>query len=290
MENATGTPTRTAALTWALAALVLAVAAVVYGPVLAWMVDNWLTNPYYTHGLLLLPIALYVAWRRRAAFRDAPRTVERSDWVWLALGGLVLVWGRVAASNFAQAWSMLPLGVGALLVTHGRERAQVMLWPLAMTLLVLPLPLLETVLAPLQVVAARGAVMLAALGGVDAEYAAISLRVGTMEFAVAPLCAGLSALLSMAATAAVAFLLWPAGWLAQACAYALLVPVALFANALRIAATVFAATRSGPDAAMAFFHGAGAVLLYAVGLAGLALLVWGARALDRRLRRPQEAA
>lgn len=286
MEHDIQTGARTSTVAWALAAAIALLAGVVYAPVFAWMFDNWLTNPYYSHALLLLPIVFYVAWRRRPAFRDAPRVIEASDWAWIALGGLALVWGRVSASNFTQAWSLLPLAVGTLLVTHGRARAKVLLWPLVMLLLVVPLPLLETLFAPLQVLAASAAVLFVRVGGVDAEYGAISLRVNEMEFAVAPLCAGLSTLFSLVATCAVAFLFWPATWKAQGLAYALLVPVALLANAVRIATTVLAATRSGPDAALDFFHGIGAVLLYAVGLAGLVALVWAARRLDARLKKP----
>ena len=278
--SAAATRARVHPTTIAVVAVTVAVFAFVYRPLFLWLADNWIANPYYNHALLVIPIAGLVAWKRRARFLAAPKRVVAADYAWLAVAGTLLIAGRAAASNYLQGWSLLPLAVGVLLVTQGRDRVRVLTWPLAFLVFVFPIPFLEGVFGPLQAMAAIGAAKLSALAGLDVTYNAVSLSVDGMEFAVVPLCAGLSSTLSLGALCAVCLLLWPVRMMYRVGVYALVIPIALVANMGRIATTVVVATRAGPDAAFDFFHGPGGVLLYIVALAGMGACVWGARRLQ----------
>jgi hypothetical protein len=43
-----------------------------YAHVLAKLVHDWATDDNYSHGFLIVPIALYFAWERRQAVHDTP--------------------------------------------------------------------------------------------------------------------------------------------------------------------------------------------------------------------------
>lgn len=274
---------RAAPGTAALVGVAFLAVAVVYRPVFLWLWDSWMTNPYYSHGLLVLPISAVVAIRRRKRFAARPRLIDDRDYAWLAAAGVLFVGGRYYASNFLQAWSLLPLLVGTLLVTQGRPRTKVLLWPLGFLALVIPLPLLEGFFAPLQLMAAVGAGNLASLMGLGVTWDSVSITVDGMTFAIVPLCAGLSSTLSLFAVTAVATLLWPVTLVARTALFALVVPIALLANMARITSTVLIAVRWGPSAGTGFFHGPGGVLLYLVALASIGGAVLGARKLEARL-------
>ena len=62
---------------WAGPALVAALALALYWPGLSIMVAEWRSNPDAGHGFLIVPIAAYLAWRRRAEFRAQPAAVHR---------------------------------------------------------------------------------------------------------------------------------------------------------------------------------------------------------------------
>lgn len=262
----------------ALVGLTVALAAFAYAPVLRWLVDVWSSNPYYAHGFLLLPIAPFVAWNRRERLAQAPRRVHDVDVLWLAPAAALFILGRGMSSNYLQAWSLAPLLVGLLLLTQGRDRTRLLTWPLAMMALLLPVPFQEWFFGPLQRAATAGAAGLVSAFGMSVSWSATTLTVAGHTFEVVPLCAGLSSTLSLFAITALATLLWPvrpAG--ARAAVFALVLPIALVSNALRIASTVTVAAWRGPELALAFFHSGGALLLYAVGMGAIAGTIWAAR-------------
>ena len=61
----------TARKNWAAAALIAAGFVVVYWDVVAKLVLAWYTDDNYSHGFLIVPVALYLAWERRARFQAA---------------------------------------------------------------------------------------------------------------------------------------------------------------------------------------------------------------------------
>ena len=72
---------------------VIALATAVYAPILYYMVLHWKQVDDYSHGFIVVPLALYFAWQRKPALRAAP---IRGTW-WglfpLALGLLALIIG-----------------------------------------------------------------------------------------------------------------------------------------------------------------------------------------------------
>lgn len=261
-----------------------------YAPVFAWLFDVWISNPYYSHGLLLVPVILAVAWVKRDAFQKAPQHTDALGLLGLALGGGLFVAGRGFSSNYLQAWSLLPLIAGTVWFLHGRKRTRTMAWPLGMLTLVLPIPFQEWLFGPLQEAATIGAAGFSRLMGLDVTYSAVTLTVEGNTFAVVPLCAGLSSTLSLFAITGLALLLWPTSKPSGAGVFALVLPIALFSNMLRIVSTVSLAAWKGPETGLSFFHSGGALVLYAVGLGTIGGVVWAARRLDERLFDQEDTA
>jgi exosortase len=272
-------------------ALVVAVGAFagLYAPVFRRLWHDWANDDNYSHGFLIVPLAAYFVWERR----ERLRALEPRPTVWglavLILGLSVLLAGLLGAELFLTRASMLVVLAGGVLFVLGWPALRVLAFPLAFLVLMIPIPaiLFNQVAFPLQLVASQaGAAVLAALSiPVLREGNVIVLAHTSLE--VAEACSGIRSLISLL-TLGVLYGYFTDRRPAVRVAIALsTVPIAIVANAGRVAGTGIAAHYYGPEAAQGFFHTFSGWLVFVVALALLFLLT---RALIRMVPPPGEPA
>ncbi|HEY9735135.1 MAG TPA: cyanoexosortase B [Trichocoleus sp.] len=196
----------------AIAALLL----VLYTPLVLHWVDGWLNksisiqHEYFSHGLIGIPFALYLAWSHRQRWISLP---ER----WHPLGlGLVAVAAVFYLSGLSD-WMNLSLPlllIGLCLCLKGWEGLQLQAFPLALIALATPtqLPyLIEPYVLPLQHFIASVAGFLLIQTGVDVTVQSIYLFVNGQTVEVAPHCAGLKMLFT-SLYVALMLLCWTGVW------------------------------------------------------------------------------
>jgi exosortase len=229
---------------------------IAYYDVLTKLVEAWSTDDNYSHGFLIVPLALYLAWERRERF--ASQTVNPNVLgVFIVLGSLVLLAAGVLGSElFLTRISLLGSIVGTILFLQGWGRLLVLAFPLAFLLLMIPLPaiIFNQIAFPLQLFASRvGEQTLTALDiPVLREGNVLILATTTLE--VAEACSGIRSLVSLL-TLGIMFGYFADSrqWVRVAIAFST-IPVAIIANGLRVAGTGIAAHQFGPEAAEGFFH------------------------------------
>lgn len=237
---------------------ILAVAgfAFLYWQVLASLVSDWLTDDNYSHGFLILPLALYFAWERRDALtrlRPTPSGLGLA----VMLGGLaMLLAGLLGAERFLPRASLLIVLTGSVAFLWGWGVVKVLSFPLAFLLLMIPIPaiLFNQIAFPLQLLASRaGEMVLAALSvPVLREGNVIILAHTTLE--VAEACSGIRSLISLLTLGIVyGYFIDPRPGIRWAVAAAT-IPIAIVSNGARVAGTGVAAHYFGPEAAEGFFH------------------------------------
>src|SRR6478609_8391796 len=102
---------------WAAAVVTVALAAS-YGPSLRNLREAWDSDPAYTHGYLVAPIAALIAWQRRD--RLAGVKIRPNLLGWLALLAILAVrWPLFERNEMWMEESTIPLAVGALLLAFG---------------------------------------------------------------------------------------------------------------------------------------------------------------------------
>src|SRR5438045_3123642 len=87
-------------------ALLTAGLVVVYWQTLTRLVDAWVGDGNYSHGFLILPIALYFVWERRARLLATP---VRPTWLGLGVfvaGILLLLAGLLGSELFVSRLSL----------------------------------------------------------------------------------------------------------------------------------------------------------------------------------------
>jgi exosortase len=270
------------------AALAVLSFGILYWPVWARLWQDWANDDNYSHGFLIVPLAAYFAWERRERLTSAePRPV----WLGLILlvGGLgLLLAGLLGAELFLTRVSILFVLAGVVLFVLGWRALRVLAFPLAFLILMIPIPaiIFNQIAFPLQLVASQaGAAVLSAFSvPVLREGNVMILAHTTLE--VAEACSGIRSLISLLTLGIVyGYFTDPRGGVRLAIALAT-VPIAIVANAGRVAGTGIAAHYYGPEAAQGFFHTFSGWLVFVVALAMLFVLT---RALLRMIPPPPPA-
>ncbi len=180
---------------WTIAALL----AILYGPLLLHWVDGWLNksisiqHEYFSHGLLGLPFAAYIAWGKRQAWGALPNRCHPL--------GLGLV-GLASLMYFTRLPDWMNLSLPVMLVglcLSLKSVAGLRLQAISLILVALATPnqlpyLIEPYILPLQRLIASVAGFLLVQLGISVTVETIYLFVNGQTVEVAPHCAGLKML------------------------------------------------------------------------------------------------
>src|SRR5258708_32583162 len=90
-----------------------------YHDVIVDLIHDWATDDNYSHGFLIVPIALYFAWERRARIRPPTRQPSIVGWLVVAGSPAVLARGRLGVALFRTRVSVVGVLAGALFFVRG---------------------------------------------------------------------------------------------------------------------------------------------------------------------------
>jgi exosortase len=235
---------------------VLATIAFVYWGVLVELVRAWFTDDNYSHGFFIAPLAAYFAWERRHQLAAHP--IKPAWFGLIAIAGslVLLIAGMLGAEFFLARVSLVGVLGGSILFLFGWRHFRTLLFPLAFLLLMIPLPAIvfNQIAFPLQLLASNlGASAVSALDiPILREGNVLILANTTLE--VAQACSGIRSLVSLFTLGIVfGYFVDPRPWVRTVIALSA-VPVAIFANGLRVASAGVAAYKFGTAGVEGLFH------------------------------------
>lgn len=257
----------------------------IYFPILRIMVEHWAAVEDYQHGFLIAPLALYFAWERRWDLEDA--RIEGS-WLGLAplaIGVVSLAIGRLGTELMTMRAAFIFTLIGLVLLMLGREVFKILAFPLLFLFLMVPLPqsLVNTIAFPLQLIAAKVAVLSLQQIGIPALVEGNIIHLAHTQLFVHEACSGLRSLMALITLGVVFAYFFKRGviWL-QILLVASTIPIAIAVNSFRVALTGYLAHHFGEEAAGGVIHDFQGVITF--GLAFLLLLGEG-RLIEIWLRR-----
>ena len=245
--------------------------------------QDWFTNPDAGHGLLLFPVAIWLAWKRGLVTDPKP---QHALGVALLVGAVVLRYlSGLAAELFTMRMSLIGAAMGLVVYFYGVR--QLLRWRLPTVLIILSVPLPAVVMGslalPLQLKASQWGAALLEMRHVPVRLAGNVIQLPGRTLFVTEACSGLRSL-----TALIALGLLVAGsWLRTPWSRVLLVllaiPVAMALNAVRVFLTGFFTFYVDPRLAEGFMHYSEGWALFVVGFAILGAVAAVLAALERGL-------
>jgi exosortase len=237
-------------------ALLVVAFGLLYRHVLVKLVHDWWTDDNYSHGFLIIPIALYLAWERRRAFASAPQRPSSFGLI-VVLGSIaVLLAGILGSELFLTRISILGTVTGSVLFLFGWARLRVLAFPLAFLVLMIPLPaiIFNQIAFPLQLLASRFGEFTLTSVEIPVLREGNVLILANTSLEVAEACSGIRSLVSLL-TLGIMFGYFSdqRGWMRTLIAVST-IPIAIIANGVRVAGTGVAAHSFGPAAAEGFLH------------------------------------
>ena len=217
-----------------------------YWPNLQYLYTVWSEEPNYSHGFLVIPIALAIFWQRLADTRTDWQASRVPWWSWIPLVAILAarMYAYERNSQWLETATLVP-AVACLILAMGGWPLLLRGWPAAVFLVfMLPLPPAANnfIALPLQRIATLGSVFVMQLTGLRAfaDGNVITLHdqsnaLKTLE--VAQACNGLSMLMTLAATVTATIMLIPLTNWKRIVVLASAIPIALLSNIVRIVAT-----------------------------------------------------
>jgi exosortase len=272
-------------------ALLLTGICLVYWQVIRKLVYDWGHDDNYSHGFLIVPLALYFVWERRDRLEQAEMRPAWFGLVVFAGGLLVLLAGLLGAELFLSRVSLLGTLAGIILFLYGWSHLRALAFPLTFLVLMIPLPaiIFNQITFPLQLWASQAGEYVIATAGIPVLREGNVIVLANTSLEVAEACSGIRSLITLI-TLGVVY-----GYFADARIWARVVlvlsaiPIAIVANGARVAGTGIAAHWLGPESAEGFFHDFSGWIVFIVAFA----MVLGVHALLTRLvpvRMPPRAA
>ena len=256
------------------AAVLFALVAWLYAPILGRLVEQWWQDPNFSHGFFVPAFSAFVLWQDRerlATIRPAP-SISGLAVIILSLCTLIL--GVFGAELFLSRISLLVLATGLILFFLGWGFLRAVLFPLLFLLLMIPIPAIvfSQITFPLQILASKLSAYALPYFGVPVFREGNVINLPAMPLEVAEACSGIRSLLSLTSLAIMYGYLMEKKVLVRVALALASIPIAVVANALRIVGTGLLVQYWDPDKAEGFFHAFSGWLIFVVSLLMLFVL------------------
>jgi len=240
---------------------------------LVWLVESWIYNPYYSHGLLIPLISIFLIWKKKNDIIIQEERDSSNFGFYILIASLLLYiisffWNIRFLSGIALIISI----AGVICFFYGNEVLKELTFPIIFLIFMIPLPLNDYLAPFFQSISTVCSAELINMIGISAEYNGYEIHLSNSVFEIALACSGIRSIISLMAIAALFSYLIDGALIAKVIIFLSSIPLALIGNILRITSVLFIADRYGSEAAMNFFHSFSSLMLFIISLTGLFLV------------------
>ncbi len=216
------------------------------------IVRVWTVSETFAHGFLIVPIALWLVWRRRRELAAAVASPRPRVLLLTAGGGLVWLLAHMVDVNVVQQLALVGILITGIWALLGTALARQLMFPLGFLLLAVPMG--EELVPPLMELTADTTEALVRVSGIPVYREGMYLTLPTGHWSVVEACSGVRYLIaSFTLGLLYAYLTYQSLWRRLAFVLAaILVPIA--ANSLRAYGIVMIGHLSGMELAVGVDH------------------------------------
>jgi exosortase len=270
-ETRTGKPGRSVAMPKHIG-LLLKIATVVallwllFWSVLVNMAHDWWIEPAWSQGMLLPPLAIYIAWLN---WKKTSGIAVMPDPRGLLITGFaccVFIAGRLASEFFLTRIAFVILLAGLVWTFWGIGRLRSLGFPFLLLATMVPLPVIfyNAIAAPLQLFASDFATQIVQALGVTVFRDGNIIQLAGVSLGVAEACSGLNSLSALFVAGILLGFLTCTRTVSRVAIVAIAIPMAIGVNVLRVAGTAIIADHN-QELAMGFYHAFSGWLVFVAG-------------------------
>ncbi|WP_435550415.1 exosortase/archaeosortase family protein [Desulfobacterium sp. N47] len=230
----------------------------------------------YSHCYLIPFVVIYLIWEKRDALLAIP---SKTSWVGILPFslGLIFFWiGELGGELFSLYISMWFVLVGLIWLHLGWDKIKALAFPLFMILTMFPFPYFinNKILLNLKLISSQLGVKLLQLYGMSVYREGNIIDLGFTKLQVVDACSGLRFVFPIMVLSLLLAYWFKAHWWKKIILFLSSVPMAVFANSFRIAATGILYSMFGAKVAEGFFHGFSAWIIFMLTIPVLLLEMW----------------
>ncbi len=226
-------------------------------PVWRWLYGEWLGNDYYSHGLLIGPVAIYLAVQRirnDPSFRWQTGQGSNLALIWLAISLLAFLYLFNQKAYYLAAFATVSMIASLVWAFGGWAVLQKLFFPIGYLLLMIPLPFIERSTLPLAMFTGVCSGALVRFFGLDVTIVGNAITLPNADLVIGAQCSGVNSLIALTALMVLAAYLLQGPWWGRLGLVVLAVPLAVLGNILRVASLLVVARFYGADAAFTYYH------------------------------------
>ena len=243
---------------------------VLYIPTIKYLATNLWGTEEQAHGPIILTVFFYLFWQKRSVFSDkvdSSKPIVGS--VLLIFGLLLFAVGRSQEILFLEIGSLIPVLTGISLITMGLNSFKQVWFAILFTVFLIPLPspVVDLLTGPLKESISLIAENILYYFGYPIGRSGVTLSIGSTQLLVANACSGLHSMFSLSALGflylySMQYKNWPRNFIIIAS----LLPIAFFANLIRVITLVLVTYYFGYEVGQGFVHKFAGIFSFAISL------------------------
>lgn len=260
-------PARTADFPWTSVAWFAALLLACYFPVLKRLAHDWYIDEDMGHGFFVPVVACYIAWQSRECLLSKSYRPSYLGLLPLLLGTALLALGTFGVELFVTRAAFVCTLAGIVLTLGGWGLVRGLSFPMILLLFMIPLPsvIYYQITFPLQLLASQVAEFLISGVGIPVLREGNVLKLPSQDLSVVEACSGIRSLMSLSFLALVyGFFFDSKPWM-KWLLLAVTIPIAIFANAMRVTLTGLF-SEVNPEFARGLFHSLEGWVIFMVAL------------------------
>jgi exosortase len=267
-----------------LVAITTVLIVLLYHPVLQDLAHDWWTEPQLSQGMLLPPLALYIAWLRKGVTLSCVSRVDLSGLLVSGLACCIFTIGTLAAEFFLMRMSFVVLLAGVVVTAWGWPRFLSLAMPFALLVALIPLPSIvySRLSVPLQLLSSRIATTGLEWIGVVAHREGNYIHLGTGTLGVEEACNGLGAISALTVAGILLGFMLCSRPVSRVALALTAIPLAIAINVIRIVATGILAEWN-VQFAMGLYHAVSGWLVFVFGFGIVFVMAKFVRTVEARV-------
>lgn len=235
---------------------------------------SWFESDY-THAFFILPIFLWLVWRKRLAIKDILKelklNVRLHSYFILLFGVCMFTFGWRQDYIFITTLSLVPVLYGLTSSLYGQDVIKTLYFPVFYLVLLAPLPtgIVDNLTLPLRFGVSIATDQILRLFGIPISREGLLLSIGNNELFMGQPCSGFRSIITMFSLALVYVYIIKGDLSKKIILVSSIIPVSIFGNLLRVIVLCLITYYFGEEAGQGFFHNFSGILIFIITILGL---------------------